>query len=444
MFTAENFRRIYDRENRKGNDLVSRFFPDLAPFTFSVKEQVQRIRELRANQHTMNAEDFSTELAALKEELKLRKAAKSSHIDIALEEISQRVIDSSFRISLTRKIGPNGKDVFCIDHAPDAYFVVKQLQININRIYKVKQENRHDLVSQLRDTVQSKFPFEIVRTDISSFYESIDRKRLLQKLDDDQLLSATSKRFIRQALNSYGALSGSSVGIPRGLGISAYLAELYLRPLDQAIREIPGVVLYCRYVDDIVVVFARPPSGKTLGSYETLVTNALKAFELSANLQKTKYFSLNDGTQQKLEYLGYRFVFEKGSCQISPSSKKVKKYHARLKAAFSDYAKRSHVNGRYAFRTLVARVRFLTSNTHLTNSKSHAAVGVFYSNSLVNQMSSFKLLDKLLKKYTASIRRPSLRTRLKPFTFESGFTEKRYCQFTTKELQTIVRIWKHG
>ena len=48
MFTAENFRRIYDAENRKGLDLASRYFPTLEPLTLAVRDKVQDIREHRA------------------------------------------------------------------------------------------------------------------------------------------------------------------------------------------------------------------------------------------------------------------------------------------------------------------------------------------------------------------------------------------------------------
>jgi hypothetical protein len=50
MFTAANFRRIFDSENRKGLDLASRFFPNLASHTFSIKDKVQEIRALRARE----------------------------------------------------------------------------------------------------------------------------------------------------------------------------------------------------------------------------------------------------------------------------------------------------------------------------------------------------------------------------------------------------------
>lgn len=186
-----------------------------------------------------------------------------------MDEISQKILKSTFNIELSKKDGPSGKSVFCIDAEPETFFVIKQLQRNINRIYKVKQANRHDLVCQIRDMLGSNFPLELVRTDISSFYESIDRKKLLEKLDSDQLLSPASKKYIKQVLVSYGVKSGTSVGVPRGVGISAYLAEFYLRPVDNAIRMIPGLVLYCRFVDDIVAVFARPRLAITLAPTRT-------------------------------------------------------------------------------------------------------------------------------------------------------------------------------
>jgi len=216
MFTAENFRRIYDSENRKGLDLAGRYFPELEPHTLAVRDKVQEIRELRSKEATLKSEDFTRQLAALKAELAVLKATKSAAADDAMEEISLKVLQPNFKIDLSEKLGPKGKPVFCIDGTPETFFVIKQLQRNIHRIYGVKQSNRHDLVCQLRDTIGAKFPFELVRTDISSFYESIDRKRLVKKLDRDQLLSPSSKKYIKQVLDSYGAISGTLTGVPRG------------------------------------------------------------------------------------------------------------------------------------------------------------------------------------------------------------------------------------
>ena len=444
MFTAENFRRIYDSENRKGLDLAGVYFPGLEPHTLAIRNKVQEIRALRSTEASFRAEDFDLKLDILKGELTLLKSAKSAAVDDAMDEISLKVLQPNFRIELSQKIGPKGKPVFCIDAEPQTFFVIKQLQRNIHRIYGVKQANRHDLVCQLRDMVGTGFSFEMVRTDISSFYESIDRKKLVEKLDRDQLLSQSSKKYIKQVLGSYSALSATPTGIPRGVGISAYLAELYLRPVDKAIRAIPGLVLYCRFVDDVVAIFARPPAGTALGSYKDHITRIFADSSLMHNVKKTFEFDLAKTGTKKFEYLGYRFLLKPGSCEIRAGAAKIMKYKIRMNAAFKEYWQRCSSNSKSAYRDLVARIKFLTGNTRLSNSKSQAVTGIYYNNSTVNELSSFMLLDKLLKARIAEIRRPSLRKRLKPYKFTDGFKTRRFHNFSTRELQRIVSVWKHG
>jgi hypothetical protein len=444
MFTAENFRHIYDAENRKGHDLESRYFPTLKPLTLAVRDKVQEIRNHRVLEATMEADVFDAMLATLQTELAALKADKSAAADDRMIDINQKVLKVSFKIDLSQKTGPQGKPVYCIDAEPETFFVIKQLQRNIHRIYGVKQSNRHDLVCQLRDMLGSSFPFELVRTDISSFYESIDRKRLVKKLDQDQLLSPASKKYIKQVLDSYGATSGSATGVPRGVGISAYLAELYLRPIDKAIRAIPGLVLYCRFVDDIVAVFARPPSGENLGPFSDRIITILVENALTHNTAKTREYKLPNTALEEFEYLGYRFSCIGNKFQVSPSAAKVEKYRARMNASFNDYWLERPVNPRGAFRKLVGRIKFLTGNTRLANSKSRAVTGIYYNNSIVTDLSSFKELDTELKLLITGTQRTPLQKQLKKLKFTTGFVERRYHNFGTRELQMIVRAWKNG
>ncbi|MFG1206892.1 antiviral reverse transcriptase Drt3a [Xanthobacter flavus] len=443
MFTAENFRRIYDAENRKGLDLASRYFPSLAPLTLAVRAKVQDIRDHRAARATMNADVFEATLFVLQNELAALKADKSAAVDALMDKISDKVIKPTFKIELSKEDGPNGKPVFCIDHEPETFFVIKQLQRNINRIYGVKQANRHDLVCQIRDMLGGSFPFELVRTDISSFYESIDRKKLLEKLDSDQLLSPASKKYIKQVLVSYGAKSGTTVGVPRGVGVSAYLAELHLRDVDNAIRAISGLVLYCRFVDDIVAVFARPPAGNSLGSYKDQIIDIFGTNGLVHNAAKTHEFTFPDPNPQDFEYLGYKFKINAGKCEIAPSAAKVDKYRTRMKAAFEEYWMERSLRTRRAYRELIWRIKFLTGNTRLSNSKSRAATGIYYNNPIATDLASFGQLDQELKALIGTLHSSSLRKKLKNLKFTTGFEQRRYHHFSARELQTIVRAWKH-
>lgn len=444
MFTAENFRRIFDSENRKGLDVVGRYFPHLGPMTDSIRDKVIEIRKWRKGAAQLTPTEFKDGESNLKSQLAELKTLKSVAIDRELERLSEAVAAPKFKVELTQKIGPKGKPVYCIDGSAETFFVVKQLQQNIHNIYKVKQASRHDLACQIRDTIGSGFPFEIVRTDISSFYESINRDKLYVKLDQDQLLSSSSKRFIRQIFTSYKSLSGNSQGIPRGVGISAYLAELFLRPIDNAIRELPGVVLYCRYVDDIVTVFARPPSGGPSGGYKESVLKIFDANQLVHNAEKTVELDLGDKIGTKyFEYIGYNFAVTLNMLSIAPSSAKIEKLTTRLEAAFRDYRRAAPTHPRRAFREIVARIKFLTGNARLKNSKSSATTGVYYYSPLVTDLRKFEALDTLLKKRILEIKRPALRLILSRYRFKSGFLERRFHNFSARELQAIVKAWRH-
>ncbi|MFA5957673.1 MAG: antiviral reverse transcriptase Drt3a [Hyphomicrobium sp.] len=443
MFTAENFRHIFDLENRKGNDLATRFFPDLERYTLAVKDKARELRELRASKDSLPVELFQISVDSLRAQLKALKSNKSAAIDEELEKVSANVIAPNFKIDLKSKLGPNGKTVYVIDGSAETFFAIKQLQSNLHKLYGVKQSNRHDQVSRVRDTISGNYPYELVRTDIADFYESIDRKALVDQLETDQLLSASSKKYLRQVLDAYGKLAGTPTGIPRGVGISAYLAEFYIRHVDRDIKRIPGIVLYCRYVDDIVAIFARPPVGLIPVSYERSISDIFAQYSLRCNARKTTSFDFSNPGAIKFEYLGYRFL--KGQkLEISPSSKKIRKYKMRLNAAFDHYAKLRHLRPRRSFRDLVARIKFLTGNTRLVNSKASAVTGIYYSNSAANEISSFVLLDKILTRRLGDLKSGRLKKRLKPYRFKKGFEERRFHHFSTKELKMIVEAWQHG
>lgn len=448
LFSGENFRSIFDTENRKGLDVASLYFPALNHFTLERKQTLNAISELSAKKKSMQKEEYIAKKTKLKSVLSTIKENKSKAIDKELDELSRRVLKPDFRLVLSQKTGPNNKPVFCVDNSAAAFFVIKQLQRNIHRIYNVKQSNRHHLACQLRDTLSCThtkcFPFELVRTDISTFYESIDRNKLIAKLESDQILSSTSLNFLKHLMTSYQALTGNPIGIPRGVGISAYLAELCLHDLDQEIRLIPGLVLYCRYVDDIVTVFARPSTGLALHAYKDQLSRVLHVNGFTCNPIKTQEVLIPSQTPQTFEYLGYSFNISPYGLAISPSQAKLDKLKTRLDAAFNCYHISSHTNSRKAYRALTSRIKYLTGNTKLANSKSHVAVGLYYSNSLMTDCSGLQTLDKYLSQQIKLLKSKRLRLRLKYYTFTLGFSERRFHRYDPHDFHMISKAWKHA
>lgn len=442
-FTTENFRRIYDRENRKGVNFEERFFPELAPHTEAAKGAIAALREAKAAAGLTPTDPQKAKLAELKTIRDQIKETKNAFIDELLSNIAERVRSSKFKIDLSVVDGPGGKPVYPAQDSPENFFVLKQLQQNLYRLYRVRQASRYQVSSQLKDVLSNSFNWFVVRTDVQNFYESIDRDALLRKISSDQLLSTSSKVYIRQILSVYGSLSGQAVGIPRGVGISAYLAELYMRAFDEEIRAMDGVAFYGRYVDDIVVVFSRN-AATDVSKLQGLVTDRILGLNLTPHPVKTTSYPVDISTPANIEYLGYKFAVAGGTCAVRISHLKILRYRRRLELSFESYNHMAPRRPKRAYRLLVGRVRFLTGNTRLTNNKRHALTGIFFNHSAVTDPSDLAGLDAYLKHLVGGLSSASLKARLAQYSFKQGFTDRIFHNFTVRELSEAVEAWKHA
>ena len=449
LFTADNFRRILDYENRKGVYLEGKFFPEAHDITEKLKECADKIRKLKKKvrklgSETREAKRLKSGIDELEDFRETLKKKKEESLTSELEKISSEITSGKFKIGL-RKIEVKGKTAYTCNNNATTYFALKQLQLNIRRLYKVKQSNRNNIVCQLREVLNNSFPKFIVRTDIEDFFESIPRARLVKKIDQEPLLTTSSKKIVKQILREYENLSGNTDGIPRGVGISAYLSELYMRDLDQKIHSQDEVVFYARYVDDIVVVYSPKPSSDISDIPKKLIEN-IKNLGLSENSRKTKSFDLTTNGKKnfKFEYLGYKIHFTSGNVSLCLSKKRVEKYKNRIELSFDKYLSSSATNEKRARKILIKRVRFLTGNTRLLNNKKNVLVGVYFSNSLLNCSTDLRALDKVLHNKINTIPYLRLREKLQKMSFVEGFNQKRFARFSVQDLTKIVEVWKHA
>jgi hypothetical protein len=244
-------------------------------------------------------------------------------------------------------------------------------------------------------------------------------------------------------LTGYKTLSGSNKGVPRGVGISAYLAELYMRDIDRMIMSLNGLIYYARYVDDIIVVFT-PLVDEKQRDYKRDIAEIVEGkFKLKLNEKKTFTFDLRaSSAQHELEYLGYKIFFGNGKIKTRLTQKKVEKYKSRIDASFDNYTNLSRVNEKESRKLLVRRMRFLTGNTRLKNNKNNVLVGIYHSNSQLTEMDDLISLDDYLRNKVNLIKIVPLQERLRKFSFKTGFKEKRFSPFKTYELQKIMKVWK--
>ena len=457
-FTAENFRKIFDYENRKGVNLEGEFFPSVAKISEDLRACNQNFLALRKKKSELSEDKYVEEKDKLREEKNELKQEREETLTQELEKISAQITDKGFEIKL-REVSPTAeKTAYSIEDNPASYFAIKQIQYNFQKLYKVKQSNRYDIIRQLTNVLDNNFPKYLIRTDIHSFYENIPRDKILAKINKDPLLTHISKKIIRHILSEYGRLSGSDVGIPRGVGVSAYLSELHMRSFDEAIMNHPEVAYYARYVDDIVVVFFPKPESDT-SEYLDFIKDEARKEDIGLELNdgegsrnnKTEQVNLLSPDDKAIEYLGYRIEFggedtnkNNKHPRLHLSQKKIDRYKRRMDLAFKQHKLRKETNKKVADKILVKRMLFLSGNTRLVGNKQHALVGIYYSNSLLaTDSDSLAELDKHLKDKIRTLQNGWLKKRLKRMSFKEGFIQRNFARFSAKELAEIVEAWKH-
>jgi hypothetical protein len=439
-FSIENFRRILDYENRKGVYLEGIFFPRIK----DVSELVKRLNvNLKNSRYQTEPELLTDYRKRLRLEIEAAEELKDSLLVDEFTQIRDKLLSGKFKFILAKNEQFSDKPIYTTSKSPEIFFALKQIQFNFRKLYKVKQANRFSILSHLKSLLDDGFPKYVIRTDIESFYESIPHEKLLQKLNEENLLTFSSKKIIFQILSEYKRLSGSNVGLPRGIGISAYLAELYMRDIDQAIKSLPTVSYYARYVDDIVIIFT-PFSGNDGMDYLEDIKEIIETKHgLVLNEPKTKLIDLtNSPSNKNMEYLGYKIGFGAGEITFKLSSRKIDRYKFRITATINSYINFARVNEKLARKLLVKRIRFLTGNTRLSNNKKNILVGVYYSNNLLPSSTNFNDLDAFLQHETSRITNQIIRNRLAQYSFVEGFRTKRFSPFSTTELSNIFQIWR--
>jgi len=357
-------------------------------------------------------------------------------------EINAKKSKGKYQLKLEKSDEIASKPVYLIQKDALSFFVVKQIQKNIHKLYKVKQSDRHQIVSQLFHLLNNQFPKHLIRTDIKEFYESIPQDKLLEIIERENLLSFSSKQYIKAILKEYQVLSGKAVGIPRGIGVSAYLAELYMREFDSHIKDDDEVIFYARYVDDIVVLYAPKPDSDTSTKLKKFRDQAAK-LELLLNDDKSKTFEYLLPKPFKFDFLGYEFSYDDKikTINLDISDKKLAKYKLRIEKCFKNYIQTESLRRTQARKKLISRVEFLTSNTKLYGNKTGTLVGVYFSNKLITKLDKLSDLDSTLLNEVVKLKTPRLQAKLSIFSFRKGFVKKIFHAYSVQDIGEIVKVW---
>ena len=429
-FSQKSFREIFDIENRKGNNIEKRFKDD-----FSVS--LAKTLDLKRINKQIREENNFNKKKELYTQRKTIKIERENIIEQKLEEISNQINRHSINILEGEEYGGQS---YKLENNVCNFFISKKIQENIKNTYKVRQSSRYAILSQLINLLEDNCPKYVIRTDIKNFYESIPQKILLEKINNDYLLSIKTKKFINQIFESYNGLTkktdaDTARGVPRGIGISAYLSELFMRNVDNQIQELDDLIYYARYVDDIIAIFVPQSKGEKNLNYKEKIEEIVKNEKLSLNEDKTETYNLLNNSSvlknKAINYLGYEIGNRSNSknevLDIKLSKKKLGKYFDRIKLSFEYFSKKRHHNRKREFKLLSARIKYLTSNTKLRNNKDKVFVGIYYSNPFLN---SDKSLKKLQAELEENINQAELtdkqKQKIKAYSFIDGFKKRTF------------------
>lgn len=239
----------------------------------------------------------------------------------------------------------------------------------------------------------------VCTTDIKTFYDSIQRPRLLalvgkrihckvaRNLVGHALLAPTVPKNTRRARHSEFR---EEKGVPQGLAISNILASIYMQPIDDAMKTYS--VSYYRYVDDVLMY----------GQSED-VHSAFKS--LAGRLQRRGLglHSLSSGKSQIEElgkpfgYLGYFFEGTK----ITVRDSTIERFIQSIAAKFSDFThNRARRLEKFAYldETRLAEIFLMELNERITGAirgkKRYGWIAYF---SQINDLSLLHRLDHAIR-----------------------------------------------
>lgn len=370
-----------------------------------ISEQLKKLRSKLRNSKKSERDTIRQDIADLKEDLDEKK-------EIVLRRKAVDISRGKAKVEIgTQTI--KGHKAF-VSKNMDTMLVCQIIKQELRRSYKLYPANMDMIIEQIKGLLDNKMPKIVIRADIHSFFESIPQIELVEKLLDDGFVSRKTVKYLKRILYTYNETANilDEKGLPRGLSFSSHLSELYMRPIDEKIRRLDGVLFYKRYVDDIFIV--ADPDKCSKEDYWDSLNSIFEEKELNLhNDSEKRYLAYFDKqtNNAKFDYLGYKFVYKEGKLDICLPNKRYSKYRIMIDAIFEIYAQCSHYRKKYetenevghskycykdALRQLFERIDILTSNGLLSGRKNFVATGIYYTNKYLTDLSQLNRLDDYL------------------------------------------------
>lgn len=478
-YSIENIRQVLKELNVTGKMKREWLRLSRDGYELDLYEARSEYNEKRKEYHKKEKE-APEELPVLKELLKLKKKEIDDITDEIVEDIFDAVNNREARIRYSESLDDPTKPLFEVEDR-NSYFICKLIMKELNKVYKVRTFSRDSIISDLSMVLKDPCDKIIIRTDVKSFFESIPRDVLLDKIAQDGIICSKTVKLLRRL--DYDLKNGDRpyLGVPRGLSFASVLSEIYLREVDRRINKIKGLYFYRRFVDDIVIV----AYNNNTENNSTELFNQINDFFDKKKLALHKA-SDHDGKfynasimygkegEASFNYLGYRIYLDNsGLVSFSLSDDKFQRHVQSIDRIFSFYADHAFVKPKARQKgekcskcrhcqplyKLYLCLNFLTRNYKLSGKKTDVKSGIFFKHRQLTDISQLRELDKHLSDDVDKYIMPELikckkglpqgfceniAKKIKAnYSFEKGFTERRMCRLSSSDIKSAKWTLKY-
>lgn len=257
-------------------------------------------------------------------------------------------------VELTKPFSDKKRNVFVFDFKEK--LVLKLLAHLLNRYDYLFSRNlfsfrknigvKYAIDTLVRRTRQS--DYYSYKADIHDYFNSVDTDLIIRLLDETLTDDPDLNAFLQSVLTEPNCRKGKNVisfqkGIMAGVPFAGFLANLYLKDMDQWFED--QGILYARYSDDIII-FAK--TEEEIKAHES----AVKAFLIQKKLEINEKKEFRTLPGEEWEYLGVRIL---GKCvDISASSlKKIKDKMRRKARALIRWRERKNLDAERAVKAFI-------------------------------------------------------------------------------------------
>lgn len=203
----------------------------------------------------------------------------------------------------------------------------------------------HTVISDLKNVLLQRSFDSFIRVDIRNFYPSIDHdillkkiKRKIRKKEIIQLIDNALKTPTVPVQGGYDKKISKVEGVPQGLSISNFLANVYLSDIDILFRGQQDLA-YFRFVDDILIVCNK----KDVNKIKNKTNEHFERIKLSVNTEKSNTDRIRNG----FSFLGYEyknFDHYPNTMGFSVRKESIRKLEDSLIKIFTEYKYSSYKN----------------------------------------------------------------------------------------------------